>query len=43
MTTGDNGTVPVSTQECVGKHTDLTDKHKGMETKNGRLQTLLGR
>ena len=26
MTTGDNGTVPGSTQECVGKHTELTDK-----------------
>ena len=43
MTTGDHGTVPWSMQECVGKHTDLTDKHTGTETKNGRLQTLLGR
>ena len=40
MSTGDNGTVPGSTQEYVGKHTKLTDKHTGMETKNGRLQTL---
>ena len=26
MTTGENGTVPGSTQECVGKHTKLTDR-----------------
>ena len=32
MTTGTNGTVPVSTQECVGKHTKLTDKQTRMET-----------
>ena len=43
MTTGDNGTMPGSTQECVGKHTELTDKQTGTETKNGRLQTLLRR
>ena len=29
MTTGDNGTVPGSTQECVGKHTEQTDKQTG--------------
>ena len=33
MTTGDTGTVPGSTQECVGKHTKLTDKQAGMEIK----------
>ena len=33
MTIGDNGTVPGSTQECVGKHTKLTDKQMGAETK----------
>ena len=33
MTTGDNDTVPGSTQECVGKHTKLTDKETVMETK----------
>ena len=33
MTTGDNGTVPGSTQECVGKHTELTYKQTGAETK----------
>ena len=43
MTTGDNGTVPGSTPECVGKHTKLTDKQMGTETKNGRLQMLLRR
>ena len=32
MTTGENGTVPGSTQECVGKHTKLTDKQTEMET-----------
>ena len=32
MTTGDNGTMSGSTQECVGKHTKLTDKQTGMET-----------
>ena len=26
MTTGDNGTVPGSTQECVGKQMEMTDK-----------------
>ena len=35
MTTGDNGTVPGSTQECVGKHTELTDKQTGTEIDNG--------
>ena len=33
MTTRDNGTVPGSTQECVGKHTKLTDKQTGAVTK----------
>ena len=33
MTTGDNGTVPGSTQECAEKHTKMTDKQTGMETK----------
>ena len=33
MTTGYNGTVPGSTQECVGKHTKLTDKLTGTENK----------
>ena len=33
MTTGDNGTVTGSTHECVGKHTEMTDKHTGTETK----------
>ena len=26
MTTGDNDTVPGSTHECVGKHTEQTNK-----------------
>ena len=33
MTTGDNGTVIGSTQECVGKHIELTDKQTGTDTK----------
>ena len=33
ITTGDNGTVSGSMQECVGRHTKLTDKQTGMETK----------
>ena len=33
MTTVDNGTVSGSTQECVGKHTEITDKQTGTETK----------
>ena len=33
MTTGDNCTVPGSTQEFVGKHMKLTDKQTGLETK----------
>ena len=33
MTTGDNVTVPGSTQECVGKHTEVTDKQTGTEIK----------
>ena len=33
MTTGDHGTIPGSTQECVGKHTELTNKQTGTETK----------
>ena len=40
ITTGYNGTVSGSMQECVGRHTKLTDKQTGMETKNGCLQTL---
>ena len=32
MTTGDNGTMPGSTQEYVEKHTTLTDKQTGVET-----------
>ena len=31
MTTSDNGTVPGSTQECVGKNTEMTDKQTGTE------------
>ena len=33
MTTGDNGTLPGSTQECFGKHTKLTEKQTGTDTK----------
>ena len=33
MNTGENGTVPGSTKECVGKHTEPTDKKTGTETK----------
>ena len=33
MTNGDNDTMPGSTQECFGKHTELTDKQTGTETK----------
>ena len=33
ITTGGNVTVPGLTQECVGKHTELTDKQTGTETK----------
>ena len=33
MTNFYNGTVPGSTKECVGKHTKLTDKQTGTETK----------
>ena len=33
MTTDENGTVPGSTQECVGNHTEMTDKQTGTETK----------
>ena len=33
MTTSDNGTVPGSTQECVGKHKEITDKQTVTETK----------
>ena len=33
MNTGDNGTVPGSTQQCVGEHTKLIDKQTGMKTK----------
>ena len=33
ITTGENGTMPGSTQECVGKHIELTDKQTGTEIK----------
>ena len=33
MTTGDNGTVSGSTQECVGKNKKLIYKQTGMEAK----------
>ena len=41
MTTGDNGTVPGSTQECVGKHTKLTDKQTGTETKKRTFTDII--
>ena len=33
MTPGENGTVPGSTQECVGKRSEMTDNQTGTETK----------
>ena len=41
MTTGDNVTMPGSTQECVGKHTELTDKQTGTETKKRTLTDVI--
>ena len=43
MTTGDNGTAPGSTQDCVGKHTKLTDKQTGMETKKRTFTDVINK
>ena len=43
MTTGDNVTMPGSMQECVGKHTELTDKQTGTETKKRTFTDVIKR
>ena len=41
MSTGDNGTVPGSTHECVGKHKKLRYKQSGTETKKRRFTDVI--
>ena len=41
ITTGDNFTVPGSTQECVEKYTKLTNKQMGRETKKRKFTDII--